>query len=165
MGTLPKTCSVAVHVDAAPATVYALVADVTRTGEWSHEAVQVDWVDGATEAVPGARFRGRNQQGWSRWTRQCEVLTTDRPHTFSFRTVPGVFARDSSVWSFTIEPEGSGTRLTQRYEVVRVHPLMDRLLYLVMPAHRDRRAALQQDLERLARLAERDRDRGLTITP
>jgi uncharacterized protein YndB with AHSA1/START domain len=154
MGTLPKTCSNAVHVDAAPAAVYELVADVSRTGEWSHEAVQVDWIDGATEAVPGARFRGRNEQGWSRWTRRCEVLTAEAPHTFAFRTVPGRFARDSSLWTFTIEPDGSGTRLTQSYRVLRLNPILDRLLYLIMPAHRDRSGALRDDLERIARLAE-----------
>jgi hypothetical protein len=154
MGTLPRTCSNTVHVDAAPEVVYDLVADVTRTGEWSHEAVQVDWLDGATTAAPGARFRGRNQQGWSKWTRRCEVLTADAPHTFAFRTVPGRLANDSSLWTFTIEPDGDGSRLTQSYQVLRLNPIADRLIYRVVPAPRDRSAALREDLERLARLAE-----------
>ena len=162
MGTLPKSCTTTVHVAAPPAVVHRLVADVTRTGEWSHEAIAVEWVDGATEAAPGARFRGRNQQGRSRWTRSCEVVRSDAPHTFQFRTIPSRLYRDSSIWTFTIEPEGSGSRLTQTYEVVQVSPLMDRLLYRVMPAHRDRSAALRDDLERIARLAERDQE--LTAT-
>jgi hypothetical protein len=154
MGTLPKTCSTEVHVAALPEAVYAVVADVTRTGEWSHEAVEVDWVDGATHAVPGARFRGRNRQGRSRWTRRCEVVTAEAPATFAFRTVPSAVYRDSSLWTFTIEPDGRGSRLRQTYEVLKLSPLLDRLFYVIVPAHRDRSAALRADLERLARLAE-----------
>ena len=35
----------AIEIAATPAVVYALVADVTRTGEWSPECVSGRWVD------------------------------------------------------------------------------------------------------------------------
>src|SRR5262249_53232942 len=65
-----------------------VVADVTRTGEWSHECLQVSWLGGGTAAAPGARFRGRNRAGWWRWSRTCEVLAVDPPRQIAWRTIP-----------------------------------------------------------------------------
>ncbi len=154
MGTLPKRGTNEVHVDAPPEVVYDLIADVARTGEWSHETQSAEWLDGTEPGTPGARFRGVNQQGRNRWRRICEVVTADAPSTFAFRTVPSPLYRDSSLWTFTIEPEDSGTRLTQTFEVLMLNPILDRLFYLLIPEHRDRSAALREDLERLARAAE-----------
>ena len=48
---------------AAPADdVYELVADITNMGRWSPESYKTAWVDGATAAVPGAKFKGWNQR-------------------------------------------------------------------------------------------------------
>lgn len=155
MGTLPKHGSVEAIAAATPEEVWAVLADVTRTGEWSHEAVGADWIDGATGATPGARFRGRNRQGRTRWSRTCEVVAAEAPRRFRFRTVPTRIFRDSTLWTFDLAPVAGGTRITQHYEVLQLHPLLDRLFYALMPAHRDRSAALQEDLERLAAAATR----------
>ena len=45
-----------VHTDAPIDAVWAVVRDVTRTGEWSHECLSVTWLGDATDARPGARF-------------------------------------------------------------------------------------------------------------
>lgn len=154
MGTLPKHGSVEITTSAAPEQVWEVVADVTRTGEWSHEAVAVEWVDGAEAATPGARFRGRNRLGRNRWTRTCEVLAADRPRRLRFRTIPTRRFPDSTVWTFDLEPVPQGTRITQRFEVAHINPILDRLLYAILAAHRDRTPALREDLERLAAVAE-----------
>jgi len=44
-----------IEIDATRDVVYALVSDVTRTGEWSPECVRCRWLGGATAAVAGAR--------------------------------------------------------------------------------------------------------------
>ncbi len=64
--TGPSTVSV--FVAAPPETVYDLVADLTRMGEWSPETTEVRWLDGATQAKVGARFRGTNRNGFRRWS-------------------------------------------------------------------------------------------------
>jgi hemerythrin-like domain-containing protein len=46
-----------------PEAVWAVLADVTRVGEWSHECRSVRWLDGS-HGGPGARFRGRNRQSF-----------------------------------------------------------------------------------------------------
>ena len=43
--------------------MWAVVRNVIRVGEWSHECVGADWLAGADAPVPGARFRGRNRAG------------------------------------------------------------------------------------------------------
>lgn len=53
-------------VEAPPETVWALVADVTRMGEWSPETVRCTWVDGATGPELGAAFKGDNKRGLAR---------------------------------------------------------------------------------------------------
>jgi len=155
MGTLPKSGRVEAIADAPIEKVYDLVADVTRTGEWSHECVSSEWLDGAHVAAPGARFRGSNKQGWSKWSRQCEVRVADAPNRFAFQTVETWRYRDSTIWTFTLEATDDGrTRIVQTFEVTKLGPIMDRLFYIVVPAHRDRTSALQKDVERLAAVAE-----------
>jgi uncharacterized protein YndB with AHSA1/START domain len=153
MGTLARSGSVEVEVPASPEQVWALLTDVTRTGEWSHETHRGEWLDGASAAVPGARFRGANQQGRTRWSRVCEVVTVERPQRVSWRTVPTRLYPDSSLWTFDITPTEEGCRIRQSFEVLKLNPVLDRLFYLVLPAHRDRSAALAADVERLGQVA------------
>ena len=55
---VPHSCRVEAEVAAPVEAVWQVVSDVTRTGEWSHECLGVEWLDGATRAAVGARFRG-----------------------------------------------------------------------------------------------------------
>jgi len=75
-------------MSAPPEAIWAVVADVTRVGEWSGECRGCIWVEGASEAVAGARFRGTNRRGGFRWTRLNEVVRADRPNELVWRTVP-----------------------------------------------------------------------------
>jgi uncharacterized protein YndB with AHSA1/START domain len=149
MGTILRQASVEVVVDAPPTHVWEVVGDVTRTGQWSHECGDVAYVDGSTGPRPGARFRGRNRVGRSAWTRTCEIVSVEDGHSISWRTIPSRFHNDSTVWTVVIEPEGSGTRIVQSYEVVKLSALMDHLIWRFVPVHRDRRAALTDDLRRI----------------
>ena len=153
MGTLPKTSSVTVEAAATPEQVWALLVDISRTGEWSHESRGGEWIDGATGPALGARFQGKNENGRNRWSRLCEVLEVDEPRRISWRTVPKGLYTDSTRWTYEIEPAGEGCRITQRYEVLKLNPVLDRVLYAIMPAHRDRSEALAGDLRRLGEAA------------
>jgi uncharacterized protein YndB with AHSA1/START domain len=155
MGTLPRSGSVTVTSAATPDQVWRLLADVTRVGDWSHETHGSEWVDGATEAVVGARFRGRNRRGRTRWSRLCEVTAVEPGRQFEFRTVPSRVYNDSTSWRFDLEPTDGGCRITQSFEVLKLSALADRLFYLLIPAHRDRSEALRGDLERLSEVAAR----------
>lgn len=156
MGTLPKNGTAEVEVDATCEQVWHLLTDITRAGEWSHETQGGDWLDGATGPVAGARFRGRNKNGRSKWTRVNEVLETEAPLRLSWRTVPSALYRDSTRWTYELTPTDRGCRITQHFEVLMIHPLLDRLFYAMIPAHRDRSAALAGDLQRLGEAAARE---------
>jgi len=140
--------------DAPPGAVWRVVADVTRTGEWSHECHRVRWLGAATAAAPGARFRGSNRSGWLRWRRVCGILTADPPRELAWRTVSTPLYPDSTEWRILVQPAGPGTRIAESFQVVRLPPAwLDRLMALVNPSHIDRAAALENDLRRLAALA------------
>jgi hypothetical protein len=147
-----KAGRVEVFVGADPDQVMAVVADVTRVGHWSHECRSAEWLAGATQAAPGARFRGRNRAGLLRWSRVCEI-TTAEPRKLVWRTVPTQLFPDSAEWTIQLHESGNGTRIEQTYRLLNIPTLLDRLYAMAIPAHRDRIDALTQDLHRLATLA------------
>ena len=144
-------------VDATPDEVWQVVSDVTRTGEWSHECVAVEWVGHVDRARPGALFRGSNRAGPWRWTRTCEVLTVDEPWEISWQTLPTRLIPDSTRWCLRLQSATEGTRIVLSFEVVHAPPLLDRVFALLVPRHQDRDARLVEDLERIGPVARRGR--------
>lgn len=98
----------------APAdTVYALVSDVTRMGEWSPENVGGRWIRGASAPAVGARFRGSNRRGWRRWSTACTVVAADPGRTFAFDvSVAGIPA---SRWTYEIRQNGDISLVTETW--------------------------------------------------
>ncbi len=143
---------VTVTVPAAIEDVWQIVRDVTRVGAWSHECVGASWVGGAHEAVPGARFRGRNKAGLFRWGRVCEVVAAD-PYELVWVTVPTALYPDSSEWRITLATVDEGTRIGLEFKVLKAPRILGVLYALMIPAHRDRTDALLQDLTRLGDVA------------
>ncbi len=160
MGTtkrrVARACRVEVTVAAPIESVWRVVADVTRTGEWSHECHHVAWLDGATGAAPRVRFRGRNRSGWLRWSRTCEVLVVDAPHQIAWRTIPTRLFVDSTDWHISLEPAGTGTRIVQSFQVTRCPDWWEWLVARVNTPHLDRSAALTTDLHRIGEVAAAD---------
>ncbi len=141
-----------VTVEADVDAVWNVVRDVTRVGEWSHECVGASWLDGSRGAEPGARFRGRNRSGLLRWGRKCEIVSAD-PYELVWTTIPTVLYRDSSEWRISLETVDTGTRITQQFRVLRAPKILAVLFALMIPGHRDRTAALVEDLQRLGAVA------------
>jgi uncharacterized protein YndB with AHSA1/START domain len=156
-----RSCRVQVTCAAPVEPVWRVIADVTRTGEWSHECHHVTWLGGATAAATGARFRGRNRSGWLRWSRTCEILAIDPPHQLTWRTIPTALFVDSSDWQITLQPAGTGTQIVQTFQVTRCPNWWEWIVARVNPRHIDRSAALTEDLHRIGAVAATDtRDHG-----
>jgi uncharacterized membrane protein len=154
MGTLPRTGRSEVVVDAPVEAVWDVIADVTRTGEWSHECKSVAWLDGATATAVGARFVGRNKVGRMGWSRKNEILRIEPGRELVWKTIPSALYRDSTEWTLRVEPADEGkTRIVQSYQVVMINPIADRLFYLMIPKHRDRLPDLNEDLLRIGEVA------------
>jgi len=140
---LPQAGAAEVVVDAAPEAVWAVLADVTRIGEWSHECRGAEWLDGATAAAPGVRFRGRNKVGaLVRWARVCVIRAVDAPHELAWETVGPPLMRDASLWRVRLDPVEGGTRIRQEFRILSMAAWADRLDAADIPTHRDRIAAL-----------------------
>jgi hemerythrin-like domain-containing protein len=150
---IPRSGQVEVVVEAPIDAVWRIVADVTRVGEWSHECRRVEWLDAATTAAPGVRFRGVNKAGpWS-WSRINEIIVADKPHTLVWRTIPTPLYPDSSEWRITLGSAEGQTRIVQSFQVLRAPALLARVYSIVVPAHRDRTTSLTDDLHRLGEIA------------
>lgn len=149
---VPRSISIQVH--ASPSTVYRLVSDVERIGEWSPECRSAAWLDDRRGA--GARFRGSNRSGLNRWSRTCEVLVAEPDREFTWRTVPGgPLTSDSTHWGFLVEADGGGTLLTQRMQIVKKpQALLRPYIPLSMPHHLDMREQMQVTLDAIRAAAE-----------
>jgi hypothetical protein len=152
--------SVSLHMRAHPDTIYALVADVTRTPEFSPEIIECRWLDGATGPAVGARFVGRNKMATPHrpsFTNKPVVTVADTGRTFAFsRTEP---FGGTVVWRYEFAPEGDGTLVTESYNVTKPIGRVGWFIIGTLFGRKDRRADLRtgmtQTLERLREVAER----------
>jgi hypothetical protein len=94
------------EIGAPPETVWPMIADVTRMGEWSPESGNGQWRDGATGPAVGARFQVLNRNKWHRWSVVSEVVACEPHHLFSFD--PLFRGRPYCTWSYQIEAQGEG---------------------------------------------------------
>jgi hypothetical protein len=106
--------SVSVVVNRSADVVFAAISDVNRTGEWSPECVACRWVDGATGPAVGAKFEGDNKAVMAglpvkKWTTTSEVTACVSGEVFEF------VAEGYTTWRYTLEPAGSGTKVTESF--------------------------------------------------
>jgi hemerythrin-like domain-containing protein len=143
--------SVTRMIAADPGTIYRLVSDVTRTGEWSPETRSARWIGGATGPVAGAKFRGMNRWRLVIWARTCVVEEAEPGKRFVFRTLPAPGLPDSTRWSYEFEDVAGGTRVTESYEILRALPawLQSTAGAALLPHHQDMRPHMAETLARL----------------
>ncbi len=115
-----------VLVDATPLQVYSVVSDLGRSGDWSEECVGGEWVEGEPATV-GAVFRGENHRekdvvAWApvvrgAWSTRSEVIAAEPGATFSWAIQDSAGRAQESVWTFDIEPDGTGSRLVHHFRM------------------------------------------------
>ena len=93
-----------------PDELYALVSDVTRTGEWSPTCAACWWDEGAGPEA-GSWFTGRNVTPERTWETRSLVTVAEPGREFTW-LVGGRLVR----WSYLLEPVEGGTRLTEAWE-------------------------------------------------
>jgi hypothetical protein len=148
---------VSVHVDAPAATVYELVSDLTRMGEWSPETTKVAWRGGASGPAVGARFRGWNKKGVIRWFTDGKVTTADPGRAFAFDITS--LGLGVARWGYRIDPdEGSdGCTLTETWDDHRKAPGFKTLTGLVIGVrdrHAHNTAGMEATLHKIKAAAE-----------
>ena len=143
------------HIDAPPEEVWALVTDVTRIGEFSPETFEARWTRGSTGPEVGATFKGhvkRNGVGPTYWS-GCTVTVAEEPRHFEFSV--GTESIPVNNWGYRIEPDGTGSRVTEYFRLEPKLPL--RLYWLALGRLRGRTnvRGMQTTLRRMKEVLER----------
>jgi len=149
--------AVSLHMDAPAADIYELVADVTRTPEFSPEILRCRWLDGATGPAVGARFAAVNKvPRRPPWTNKPVVTAVEAPARFTFARTER-FA-GTVEWSYELQPDGDGTLVTESYAVTKRLSPVGWFIIGTLFGRRDRRsdlrAGMEQTLERLRAVVE-----------
>ncbi len=144
-----------IDIQAPPERLYEMVSDLARMGEWSPENQGGKWLGGATAAVEGARFKGRNRNGWRRWSTKVRIVTANPPKEVAWESK--AMGMKIALWRYRFEPNGDGvTRVVESTEDVR-GPVMN-VVGPLATGVRDRvdanRSAMRATLEQLKKAAE-----------
>lgn len=153
----PMTESVTVHMKAAPRTVWALISDVTRIGEFSPETLEGRWINGATGAAVGAKFQGhvkRNGRGPMYWT-TCRITRCEPERDFAFVVEAPGARSEVNTWRYRLAPAGEGTDVTESFELAP--SLLIRAYWMLAGPFRSRTnvRGMTETLNRIKAVAEK----------
>lgn len=106
------TVAAQTYIEASPRRVWECVSDIQLMPRLSAELRSVHWLDEASGPAPGARFAGQNEHdALGSWETISTIVTCEPEHSFAWAV--GSPEYPSSIWRFTLRPEGSGTVLEQ----------------------------------------------------
>ena len=111
-----------ISIDRPPADVYAIVSDVTRTGELSPVCQSCAWDDPAQAGRAGAWFTGHNVIGDVSWDTHCQVSVAEPGREFTFVNHGPNGDVELVRWGYTLEPDGAGTTATESWRVLPAYP-------------------------------------------
>jgi uncharacterized protein YndB with AHSA1/START domain len=144
---------VSLRIAAPPEQVYDLVADVTAMGRWSPECTGGRWLDGATGAEVGARFKGTNRHGFMRWSTTSTITRAERGAALEWQV-----DQSGMRWGYRFERDGDGTVVTEYREQTKDTPRYVKLVQRSGLIGRDRDRLLvdgmRTTLERVREAAE-----------
>lgn len=152
-----RPVSVSVEVDARPETVWALIADLSRMGEWSPECTAVEWAGtrpGPEGPSVGATFKGKNQRGIRRWSTKGTVIAAEPNRKLAWDSA--AMGLPVARWTYSIEPTGAGCRVTETFEDKRggLIKSVGTLATGVKDRATHNEAGMRQTLDRLKAAAE-----------
>ena len=140
---------------AAPAeTVWAMVSDLTRMGEWSPENEGSTWSGGATGPRPGATFSGANRNGKKRWKTQGTIMDAAPGRLLTFQiTAAGLKVAE---WRYEFDTTPTGCRVTETWmdRRGRIAKALGKPVSGVADRAAHNRMTMEQTLERLKVAAE-----------
>ena len=100
-----------IHIDAPPARVWQIVSDQRRMNEFSPETFRQKFF--GDEIGAGTRSLNLNKRKGFFWPTASRITEFVPEKRLAFRVYgPG------DVWSYDLEPEGDGTHVTERRELV-----------------------------------------------
>lgn len=95
-----------IEISAPPATVWAIVSDLKRMGEWSPQCRTM--VVLGRHVRLGTRTFNVNRQGRLRWPTNAKVVAFDPEKRLAFRIL-----ENRTVWTYELSPTAKGTKVTE----------------------------------------------------
>ena len=113
---------VAADFPVSPESVWDLVSDPTRIGEFSPECQGARWIEGSDRAATGARFEGTNRTTLDdgrifEWIRPCTITRCERPSLYEY-VAHDRWNQPATRWSFRIEPTPDGCRAVHSMQIL-----------------------------------------------
>ncbi|WOC12695.1 SRPBCC family protein [Gordonia sp. MP11Mi] len=96
-----------IEIDASPEAVWAVISDLKRMGQWSPQCKKMVVFGG--EVKQGARTLNVNRRGPLVWPTSAKVVAFEPNREIAFR-----ITENHTVWSYTIEPTTTGSRVTEK---------------------------------------------------
>jgi ubiquinone/menaquinone biosynthesis C-methylase UbiE len=151
--------SASIEISATVETLWAMVTDVSRMGEWSPETFEAGWV-GLPGPEVGARFRGCNRLRWvGTWCSMATIVDCDPPRRFGF-VIGKDPSRPNTEWTYDFEVvDDHTTVVTERYRMIR-EPRLVLAYYRLIDRQRSLSSGVVQTLDRLKMSAERPEPSG-----
>ena len=116
--SIPRSADTAVVVAAEPEQVYAVITDVTRIAEWSHECRRARWLGDTTGPVVGGRFQGTNTVNRFSWSRTCTITALEPGRLFGYEILE--FARWAELLTIAFVPAHRHRGDALRADLVRL---------------------------------------------
>lgn len=149
------------HVAAAPETVWALVADVTRHPEFAGPKSITKEVPFDGPLVPGARWVAHEKFGPQKFDAPSDVTEVDVDHRLSWVSYPPMRDADRGeggrvLWGYVIEAEPDGCRLTHTMQVLPPErgAGMMKAMYVVLNLPKRQREGIRTSLAAIKAAAE-----------
>ena len=120
---MSESVSVTTTIQATGETLWAMVSDVTRMGEWSPENTGAVWLGKADAPEVGASFKGTNRLGTKSWSTNGTVTACEPGRAFAFRVTS--VGQPVAEWAYRFEDGTDGCTVTetwtdQRNAIVRL---------------------------------------------
>jgi hypothetical protein len=122
MDVSPYHYTDSISIDRSPADLYAMVSEVGRVGDLSPVCQSGVWDDPSQAGEVGAWFTGHNAIGDFGWDTRCQVVAANPGSEFTFINHGPDGTAELVRWSYTLEAEGTGTKVTESWQVLPAYP-------------------------------------------
>ncbi|MRH91969.1 SRPBCC family protein [Nocardia sp. SYP-A9097] len=149
---MPNTLEASIDIAAAPEQVWSVISDLKRMPEFSPATVRMQPL-GKTRT--GTWTVNLNRDGAKFYPTTSRVVRFEPNHAIAFR-----MNENRTIWSFTLEPTESGTRVIQRRDIPNgVNPVIRKLIDTVLGGEQIFEANLvtgmNETLDRIKRTVEK----------
>ena len=106
---MSKTLEATIDIAASPETVWSIVSDLQRMGEWSPQCKKMKVFGGPVGK--GTKTLNVNRKGMLVWPTTSKVVTFEPNRELAFRVV-----ENKTIWSYTLTPSATGTTVVEKRE-------------------------------------------------